>query len=80
MSRASKVTFITCCLFTTSTIGIVFYLKDLDLETRRVGIHRDINQRRLQNDLEHQQQLLLHSQLSSVGSSSGGSTSSVGNN
>jgi hypothetical protein len=66
MSKASKYTFLASCVFTTVTIGTVFYIKDLDLETRRVGINRDQDRRsqqRIMNELEHIQQQELQKSL-----------------
>lgn len=54
-SRGSQITLGLACVFTASTIAIVFGLKEMDFNARRVGLVRDDakrSQRRLENEAE----------------------------
>ncbi|KAJ3299136.1 hypothetical protein HK104_009930 [Borealophlyctis nickersoniae] len=61
MSRASKVTFGAACAFTASCIAGVYYMKEVEFQTRRVGIERDderrAKKRENQAELERQEAL-----------------------
>ncbi|KAJ3325186.1 hypothetical protein HDV06_004976 [Boothiomyces sp. JEL0866] len=62
MSRASKITLISSIIFTTSTIGLVFWLKDSEEQARRVGLNK-MAQERSKQRIENEAELLYQEEL-----------------
>jgi hypothetical protein len=66
MSKRAKLTFYSSLAFTSTTIGLVFLMKDQDKDNRRSGLARDSERRsaqRIKNEMEQDRHLQLKLQL-----------------